>query len=44
MPWLALAVKVERKYDKREILQRYLNAIYFGRGAYGGNVAPKKTP
>ncbi|MBW3536811.1 MAG: PBP1A family penicillin-binding protein [Actinobacteria bacterium] len=30
-----VAVKLERKYDKAEILERYLNAIYFGRGAYG---------
>jgi penicillin-binding protein 1A len=30
-----LAVKVERQFDKREILDRYLNTIYFGRGAYG---------
>lgn len=31
----ALAVKVENRYSKDEILQRYLNTIYFGRGAYG---------
>ena len=30
-----LAVKVEREMGKREILERYLNTIYFGRGAYG---------
>jgi penicillin-binding protein 1A len=30
-----LAVKVERSLGKREILERYLNTIYFGRGAYG---------
>jgi penicillin-binding protein 1A len=30
-----LAVKVERSFDKRQILERYLNTIYFGRGAYG---------
>jgi penicillin-binding protein 1A len=30
-----LAVKVEQEFDKREILERYLNTIYFGRGAYG---------
>jgi penicillin-binding protein 1A len=30
-----LAVKVERSFGKREILERYLNTIYFGRGAYG---------
>jgi membrane peptidoglycan carboxypeptidase len=32
---LALAVKLERRYSKEEILERYLNTIYFGRGAYG---------
>ncbi|GIE82849.1 hypothetical protein Aph02nite_87990 [Actinoplanes philippinensis] len=31
----ALALKVEDRYGKDEILQRYLNTIYFGRGAYG---------
>ncbi len=31
----ALAIKLERKYSKTEILERYLNVIYFGRGAYG---------
>ena len=37
----ALAIKVERKYDKPEILERYLNAIYFGRGAYGVQAASR---
>lgn len=31
----ALAIKLERTYSKDEILQRYLNVVYFGRGAYG---------
>ncbi|MEV4638357.1 transglycosylase domain-containing protein [Actinoplanes sp. NPDC049548] len=31
----ALAVQLERKFTKDEILERYLNTIYFGRGAYG---------
>jgi penicillin-binding protein 1A len=30
-----LAVKLERELGKDEILERYLNTIYFGRGAYG---------
>lgn len=30
-----VAIKLERKLEKPEILERYLNAIYFGRGAYG---------
>ena len=34
-----LAVKLERKFDKEEILERYLNTIYFGRGAYGVQAA-----
>ena len=36
-----LAIKVERKLDKREILERYLNTIYFGRGAYGVEAASR---
>ncbi len=36
-----LAIKTERKFDKREILERYLNAIYFGRGAYGVQAAAR---
>src|SRR5262249_14186919 len=32
---MVLAVKLEQRYSKDEILDRYLNAIYFGRGAYG---------
>lgn len=31
----ALAWKVEDRFSKDEILRRYLNTIYFGRGAYG---------
>ncbi|MGH8906588.1 MAG: transglycosylase domain-containing protein [Egibacteraceae bacterium] len=31
----ALAMKLEREYSKDEILELYLNSIYFGRGAYG---------
>ena len=30
-----LAVEIERKYTKDEILESYLNTIYFGQGAYG---------
>jgi penicillin-binding protein 1A len=36
-----LAVKLERELPKTEILDRYLNAIYFGRGAYGVEAASK---
>ncbi len=34
-----LALKVERQLSKRQILERYLNTIYFGRGAYGVEAA-----
>src|SRR5947209_6876724 len=34
-----IAMKIERKYSKRQILERYLNTIYFGRGAYGVQAA-----
>jgi penicillin-binding protein 1A len=30
-----VAVKLERKYTKQQILEKYLNTVYFGRGAYG---------
>jgi len=36
-----LAVKLERELDKEEILQRYLNTVYFGRGAYGAEAAAR---
>jgi penicillin-binding protein 1A len=34
-----ISVKLERKFSKDEILERYLNTIYFGRGAYGVQAA-----
>jgi penicillin-binding protein 1A len=37
----SLAVKVERELSKEEILLRYLNVIYFGRGAYGVEAAAR---
>jgi len=37
-----LAIAVERKYTKQEILQMYLNQIYFGNGAYGIKQAASK--
>jgi penicillin-binding protein 1A len=36
-----LAMKLEKKMSKDEILERYLNTIYFGRGAYGIQTASK---
>ncbi len=35
----AIAVKLERKLTKRQILERYLNEIFFGRRAYGVEAA-----
>ncbi|MGY1811264.1 transglycosylase domain-containing protein [Blastococcus sp. SYSU D00820] len=32
---LFLAIKLDNQYSKNEILENYLNTIYFGRGAYG---------
>lgn len=34
-----LAVKLERELPKEEILTRYLNTVYFGRGTYGVEAA-----
>ena len=36
-----LALELERKYSKKEILEMYMNQIYFGRGAYGIQTAAK---
>ncbi|HEY3506185.1 MAG TPA: transglycosylase domain-containing protein [Actinocatenispora sp.] len=37
----ALSIKLERRYDKDQIFERYLNTIYFGRGAYGIDAAAR---
>ena len=36
---LALAIQLERNYTKDEILEIYLNTIYFGHGTYGVKAA-----
>ena len=36
---MVLALKIEQRYTKREILSLYLNQIYFGSGAYGVEAA-----
>ena len=33
------ALELEKKYEKEDILEMYLNTIYFGQGAYGVKVA-----
>jgi len=38
---LLLAIQLEHNYSKPEILQLYLNQIYFGHGAYGVEAAAK---
>jgi len=37
-----LAFQLERRYTKREILELYLNQVYFGSGAYGVQAAAQK--
>ena len=36
-----LALQLERQYEKDEILEMYLNFVYFGRGAYGIQAASR---
>jgi len=36
-----VAIKLERKHTKEEILEKYLNTVYFGRGAYGIQAAAR---
>ncbi len=37
-----MAVQLEHRYSKRTILERYLNTIYFGNGAYGVQAAARR--
>lgn len=37
-----LAIKIDKQQSKDQILENYLNTIYFGRGAYGIEVASQK--
>jgi 1A family penicillin-binding protein len=38
---VAMAIAVERRYTKAEILDMYLNSVYFGEGAFGISDAAK---
>ena len=42
MQELVLAVWLERKFSKTEILELYLNRVYFGSGAYGVEAAAQR--
>lgn len=37
----ALAIKIEKTLSKKEILELYLNKVYFGHGAYGVEMAAR---
>jgi len=38
---MVMAVRLTRRYDKNEILERYLNEVYFGQLAYGAEAAAR---
>jgi len=39
---MILALAMERKFNKRQILELYLNKVYFGGGAYGVDAASRR--
>jgi penicillin-binding protein 1A len=39
MKEVIVAARIEKEFDKREILQLYLNKVYFGDGLYGAEAA-----
>jgi len=38
----SVALQLEQRYSKDEILERYLNTVYFGNGAYGVQTAARR--
>lgn len=38
----SLAIRLEKSMSKKEILERYLNTVYFGNGAYGLQAAAER--
>lgn len=38
---MAIALQLEQRYSKKELLEMYLNVIYFGHGSYGIDQASK---
>ncbi len=41
MQEIAIALRLERRFTKEEILEMYLNRVYYGSGAYGVGMAAK---
>lgn len=39
---MSLAMELEKRFTKDQILERYLNAVYFGDGAYGAEAAARE--
>ena len=39
---LLLAIQLNKDYSKREILEQYLNTVYFGQGSYGIGAAVER--
>jgi membrane peptidoglycan carboxypeptidase len=39
---ILLAIELNKDYSKREILEQYLNTVYFGQGAYGISSAAER--
>ena len=39
---IVIAIQLAERYPKREILEQYLNTVYFGQGAYGVQAASER--